>query len=105
MIGMMRVLVIDDDAGIRALLEIILKQSGYDVVLAANGEDGLRQCRSQKVDLVITDLFMPKKEGLETIRAIHKDWPQLGIIAISGKPGAFTMLDVVNLAPARLDSR
>lgn len=80
----MRILVIDDDEQVRILLKRIMEWAGYEVVEAENGRQGVRCQRSQSVDLVITDLIMPEQEGLETIRELRKDFPDLKIIAISG---------------------
>ena len=89
---MTQLLVIDDDPGMRAMLHEILQLPGYDVILAANGKEGLELFRSRKVDLVITDLYMPEKEGLETIKEIHRDSPEVPIIAMSGKQGGTSLL-------------
>ena len=91
---MTQILVMDDDPGMRAMLDQILKLYGYDVVLAANGKEGLELFRSRKVDLVISDLYMPEKEGLETIKEIHRDSPEVPIIAMSGKQGKTSLLSV-----------
>ncbi len=92
---MKRILVIDDDEQLRSMLSRMLQLAGYEVVVAADGEEGIRLFRQNPVDLVITDIFMPEKEGLETIRELHKEFPDLKIIAISGgsnKMGDFSSL-------------
>jgi CheY-like chemotaxis protein len=81
---MQRVLVIDDDEQLRALLYEILDRAGFEVVEAANGVEGLKLYRSQPADLVITDLIMPEKEGVETIMELRDQFPNARIIAISG---------------------
>ncbi len=81
---MKRILVIDDDEQFRPMLRRMLQCAGYEVVAAANGMEGIRLIRREPADLVITDIFMPEKEGLETIRELHQEFPQLKIIAISG---------------------
>ena len=91
---MARILVIDDTASVRELLEQMLRLTGYDVVLAANGKEGIDQLRRQPVELVITDLFMPEKEGLETIQELRRDFPNIGIIAMSGEPGMPSLLGI-----------
>jgi CheY-like chemotaxis protein len=91
---MATILVIDDDADTRALLEETLRSAGYETVLAADGKEGLDQFRTKPMDLVITDLFMPNQEGLETIRQLHRHFPTVPIIAISGNPLATAMLSV-----------
>ena len=62
----------------------ILEVAGYSVFEADNGNTGIALFRSNPVDLVIVDLFMPEKEGIETIIELRKDYPELKIIAISG---------------------
>lgn len=84
---MARILVIDDDAEMRQMIEQTLTAAGYEVTLAADGEQGMRLYRTRPADLVITDIFMPNQEGLETIMALHREFPAVSIIAITGKPG------------------
>ncbi len=80
---MPRVLVIDDDQGIRDLVMAYLTLDGHEGHLAANGFDGVNQLRKTPVDLVVTDLVM-KYDGMMTIRVIREEFPKLGIIAMSG---------------------
>ncbi len=80
-----RILVADDEAGVRRFLRAVLEEGGYQVTEAADGKQALRQARAGQVDLVITDLVMPKQEGIETIRVLRKEKPGIGIIAITGK--------------------
>jgi|SRR6185503_3789157 CheY-like chemotaxis protein len=91
---MARILIIDDAVAVRELLEQMLRLTGHDVVVAANGKEGLDQLRLQPAELVITDLFMPEKEGLETIRELRRDFPNIGIIAMSGEPGMPSLLGI-----------
>lgn len=81
---MKRVLVIDDDWQMREMMHQALERAGYDVAEAPNGKVGVNIHREDPVDLVITDLIMPEKEGIETIRELRRDYPGLKIIAISG---------------------
>ena len=78
------VLVIDDDETIRVLLRAILEREGYRVVDAPDGAKGIRRYEESPTDLVITDLIMPGKEGIETIRDLRKEFPHVKIIAVSG---------------------
>jgi DNA-binding response OmpR family regulator len=79
-----RILVADDEAGVRGFLRAVLEDSGYEVIEAADGKQALRQALAGRVDLVITDLVMPEQEGIETIQALRRDAPGVGIISISG---------------------
>src|SRR5437763_15450494 len=81
---MARVLVIDDHTEIRELLRLTLQAAGYDVVVAPNGREGLEIHRERPAELVITDIFMPEQEGLETIQELRRQSPRPKIIAMSG---------------------
>ncbi|MBF0288359.1 MAG: response regulator [SAR324 cluster bacterium] len=81
---MARILVIDDDDNYRFYLKEALTKAGYEVVEAQDGKFGLRFYRKQKFDLVITDIFMPETEGMETILTLKKEFPDVKIIAVSG---------------------
>jgi DNA-binding response OmpR family regulator len=96
---MARILVIDDDPDLRAVLEEILKPAGYEVILAADGREGVMRHRTSPADLVITDLYMPIQDGFETIRELRSCFPEVAIIAMSGRTDTGTMLSIAqNLA-------
>jgi DNA-binding NtrC family response regulator len=78
------VLVIDDEEDMRRVVEVMLKNAGHDAVLAVNGNDGLRHFQQQHFDLVICDVFMPDKEGMETLKEIRQLDPTVPIIMMSG---------------------
>lgn len=80
----MKILIIDDDELIRMTCRNILKKEGYNILEAGNGNTGVDIFRSENPDLVITDMLMPDKEGLETISEIKAINPNAKIIAISG---------------------
>ncbi|MBW2064289.1 MAG: response regulator [Deltaproteobacteria bacterium] len=81
---MSRILVIEDDPKIRKVLRKLLEREGHDVEEASDGLEGLRLYRKKPADLVITDIIMPRKEGLETILDLRREFPDVKIIAISG---------------------
>jgi len=81
---MKRILVIDDDVQVRQLLKLVLEQAGYEVLDAGDGNEGVKLFRADPTDLVITDIIMPEKEGIEIIRELQHDFPTVKIIAISG---------------------
>lgn len=97
---MARILVIDDEPDMRLLLEQILKAAGHEVILTADGKEGVERYCASPADLVITDLYMPNQEGFETIRALHTRFPEAAIIAMSGKDTAMTMLSLAQKAGA-----
>jgi DNA-binding NtrC family response regulator len=81
---MASILIIDDDEQIRQLLQQMLQGAGYETVVAENGKVGMKCYRQNRPDLVITDLIMPEKEGMETIVELKKEYSDAKIIAISG---------------------
>lgn len=83
------ILVIDDDATIRRPLRIALERAGYVVHEAANGREGVTTFREHRFDIVLTDLFMPEKDGLEVILELRALQAGVKIIAMSG--GASTV--------------
>lgn len=87
---MATILVIDDEEEIRNILQTILEEAGHEVSLAENGAEGLSLFREEPTDIVITDLIMPGKEGIETIRDLRAQFPKVKIIAISGRGGSYT---------------
>lgn len=80
----MNILIIDDDEQIRALLSRSMEMAGFAAVTASDGREGQRRLEEQHFDIVITDLIMPEKEGMETISHIRRHFPGVKIIAISG---------------------
>lgn len=94
---MSKILVIDDDRHIRALLRKALESGGFEVVEARNGMDGVRLFRSDSADLVITDILMPEMEGIQCIQELRQVDPAVPIIAISGGSTLLPM-DVLEMA-------
>jgi CheY-like chemotaxis protein len=80
---MARVLIVDDNATVRRFLEVAMKRAGHETCLAIDGEDALRLHAETAPDLVILDIFMPKKDGIQTIIELRRRAPGLPIIALS----------------------
>ena len=95
-----KILVIDDNPSFRYSLAGALGRGGYEVIMADDGQNGLAAFRKEKPDLVICDLIMPRRHGIDTIQQIRRESPAMKIIAISG--GGVT-INVDGLATA-LDS-
>ncbi|MCB9365871.1 MAG: response regulator [Calditrichaeota bacterium] len=81
---MCRILIVDDDPSIRQMLRSMLEREGHDVDVASNGAECLRLFRATSYELVITDIIMPEQEGIETIRRLRAEKPEIRVIAISG---------------------
>src|SRR5436305_6570195 len=81
---MQTILVIDDDEQTRQVLKAALNAAGYYVFLAESGEAGVRLFRSERVGLVLVDIWMPGKDGLETIMEIRRAVPDAKIVAMTG---------------------
>jgi CheY-like chemotaxis protein len=90
-------LVIDDDDQIRRLAKEILVNAGYAVTEARDGQEGLSVCQERSIDLVIMDIFMPNKEGLESIKELRQEFPDIKVLAMSGSVPRFA-LDVLAVA-------
>jgi len=81
---MKNILVIDDNLMMRKLIKNLFHEENFEIKEAANGIEGLEFVKDHPVDLIITDLIMPKMEGIELIMNIRRDFPDIKIIAISG---------------------
>jgi len=95
-----RILVIDDEPQVRRAICQMLARGGHEALEAADGADGLAVVRAQHPDAVITDLMMPNKEGIETIRELRRAEPHLPILVISGKDEAGLYLEMATLLGA-----
>lgn len=81
---MKRILIIDENTQLRQLLRQILEQEGYEVIDAKDGKEGTKLYRQTPTDLVITGVVMPEKDGIEILRELKRDFPDVKIIATSG---------------------
>ncbi|WP_054700766.1 response regulator [Desulfosarcina cetonica] len=81
---MKSILIVDDDANARDALRRILERAGFTVLQACDGNEAIERFNDHHPDLVIMDLFMPEKEGLETIFDLKREHKEIKIIAISG---------------------
>ena len=92
-----RVLVVDDDAGVRNFLRMLLELEGYEVATVGNGIEALEAQRQDPAAVVLTDIFMPHAEGMETIVQLREEFPNAKIIVMSGG-GAYRGADYLALA-------
>lgn len=78
------ILVIDDDVQVLKMLQRMLERYGYKVITATDGKEGIQKYRTNPTDLVITDIVMENKEGIETIIELKTEFPNTKIVAMSG---------------------
>ena len=81
---MARIVVIDDQEPIRRIVRRALENDGHEVFEASDGEVGMALLEQEPADVVITDIFMPGMDGIQTLRAIRKRFPAIKVIAMSG---------------------
>src|ERR1700685_1671205 len=80
----MRILIVDDNEKIRATVRMMLEGAGFEIAEAADGAEAIRTFRHSGADVVLSDVFMPDHDGLELIRALRRDFPDVKVIAMSG---------------------
>jgi two-component system nitrogen regulation response regulator NtrX len=101
---MSRVLIIDDEPSIREILTEILKDEGYDVLDAEDGIKGLALCKTEVIDLILLDVWLPNMGGIDVLAELKKEYPEIEVVVISGhanidmavkavKLGAFDFLE------------
>jgi len=95
---MAKILLVDDNLDLLKLLDEIIRRAGHEVVLAQDGQVALDLAKREAFDLVITDLIMPEKEGIETIMAFKKLHPATKIIAMSGGGAGVAARDYLVIA-------
>ena len=83
---MAKILIVDDDSAVQATIRLLLERAGHSVVVAGDGRTGLATFENDDFDLLFLDIFMPGMDGLETMRLIHQQRPEIPIIVISGRP-------------------
>lgn len=100
--AMASILIIDDNAALREVLRVGLETAGHTVREMRNGRDGIRAFRKEPSDLVITDIYMPERDGLELIEALRRTHPQVKILAMSGASGTMDYLNRARLLGAAM---
>ncbi|MGE5270979.1 MAG: response regulator [Thiohalocapsa sp.] len=81
---MATIIVVDDEPDLRRLVRYVLEDAGHTVIEFVDGRGAIEHLKRESADLLITDIFMPNFEGLETIRMVRTLRPELPILAISG---------------------
>jgi CheY-like chemotaxis protein len=98
---MASILIVDDEAPIRSLMRRILEADGHQIREAATGHSGLMLYRQAPADVVITDILMPERDGLEVTLALTQEFLDARVIAITGATGDQNYLNVAKLFGAR----
>jgi len=93
-----RILVVDDDPQIRESLRKVLRAEGYEVVLAADGQQGIEKFNAEPIDLLLLDLNMPVKSGWDTFERLTSLNPLLPIIVITARPDQYALADAAGVA-------
>ncbi len=87
-----KILIVDDDRGMKELLQIMLEREGYDVDAVESGKAAIHQCRKKKYDLVLTDLKMPRVDGIDVLKGIKEISPDTVVILITAYASGDTAL-------------
>ncbi|MDH5232928.1 MAG: response regulator [Gammaproteobacteria bacterium] len=95
---MAKILVVDDEISVRKMLKEILELDRHEIVEAENGEDALEKMKEHQIDLVLTDLVMPKKNGIDVIMHFKDNYPNVAIVAVSGGGGISGRFDYLPIA-------
>lgn len=98
---MASILIVDDEEPIRHLLRSILEGDGHRVIEAADGREGLTLYRQAPTDLVITDILMPERDGMEVTLELTREFLDAKVIAMTGASGGQNFLNVAKLFGAR----
>lgn len=101
---MFRILLVDDEPSVLEMLKNMLESDDYEILEANNGVRARAICETSRVHLIITDIVMPEKNGIDLILEIKKEFPEITIIAISGGggiEGRFNYLDIAALVGAQ----
>jgi DNA-binding response OmpR family regulator len=91
------ILVVDDDLAILETTSMALTDEGYDVALAGNGAEAIQRLESRPFDLVVLDLGLPDRPGLDLLRDIRSRWPATGVVVVTGRSDTQTAVQAMSL--------
>lgn len=91
------ILVVDDEPMMRDLLEKILLRDGYQVLTAADGVEALKMLATEPVSIILSDLKMPNMDGFDLLRAVKKEYAQLGMVIMTSFGDTYTVKDALLL--------
>jgi len=99
---MKSILIAEDEADFAAMLRNLLSGADYEVRVVSDGRQVIKLCEARPPDVLITDVFMPDKDGFEVIQEVRRLFPKVKILAMSGHPTAHEMLAVARQLGADL---
>lgn len=91
----MKILIVDDEKTITTLLTMTLSAVGYATTCAGNGKEGLERLAEEDIDLIISDICMPEMDGLQLLQMVRQQYPDIGVIIITGNPGHYLPEDII----------
>ncbi|HRJ59545.1 MAG TPA: response regulator [Azospirillaceae bacterium] len=96
----MRILVVDDVPVVSMVIAKALHRAGHETTIAANGDEALARLHEVRFDVLVTDIWMPGKDGMDLIRTSCAQWPSMGVVAMSGGDPHQTMDRSLDMALA-----
>ena len=93
------ILIVEDDADTRAQLGLLIELLGYDTVLCADGPEALSAFDRHRIDLVLTDLILPRGDGVDLLTDFHKKKPEVPVIILTGYPSEGSIVETLPLEP------
>lgn len=90
-----RILIVDDEQNVRQLIAKVLEKEGYEILTACNGEEGLEVFQKNNIDLIISDIKMPKMNGIEFLHKVKEQEPGVGFILITAFATMETAIDAI----------
>ena len=91
------ILIVDDEASVRALLEKLLQRKGYKSHCVCNGIEALSFMKDNDVDLIISDVVMPKMGGFDLLQVVKDRYPKIGVVIMTGNGDAYTVKQALEL--------
>jgi two-component system, NtrC family, response regulator PilR len=91
------ILIVDDDAMVRNVIEQLLQRKGYKIKGVSSGREAIEYLKANRVDLVVSDIIMPEMNGYELLQVIKKSFPQIGIIMMTGYGDANSVKEALTL--------